>query len=120
MTRIPHMQRRRRVAIAALAALTALPVLTYATYSPTCMPERILAIRLIGRNAEVRCGHDLRSVHIPTPGGMIRASRNGTGWLVITTSNSYQVADMDGIRSILNGDIPEGAVAIKSDPEVGP
>lgn len=120
MTRIPHMQGRRRAAIAALAVLAALPILAYATYSPTCMPERILAIRLIGRNAKVRCGHDARSVHIPTPRGMMRASRNGTGWLVITTSNSYQVAGMDGIGTILDGHIPEGAVAIKSDPEVGP
>lgn len=111
--------RRGSKTILLLCCAIGIPAVAYATDTPGCMPERYLALRMFDRDTEVRCSADDRSVSIPTPGGIMRASKSGDGWLVTTPKAHYRVSGMDGVESILDGTIPADAVPFRPDPDVG-
>jgi hypothetical protein len=113
------LRRRGSKAIVVLCCAIAAPVVAYATDTPGCMAERYLALRTFDRDTQVRCSADDRSVSIPTPGGIMRASKSGDGWLVATPKGHYRVSGMDGVTSILDGTIPADAVPFVPDPDVG-
>lgn len=85
-----------------------------------CLPERALAFSLREHAPIVRCADDAGGVSFPGVGGMVEASSGKDVWLVRTSTAYYKVPDVSHVRSFANGVIPEDAVRIEIEPDVGP